>query len=401
MAIAAPERSLGRIGRLALVLLLIPGFAIVLVDPLQGLYFAAYGLVAAVLIVRRPSNSIGPIVLVLAYGFIVTSLPIGDIDPSAAMAGTLSLAEDIVIWINAWGGAASFTAYLALTLLFPTGRFPASRWRRPAMAMVGLAIAITMLIASAPTIEFNPTMGTDPLFVPNPFAILPGLPIWSLAIGSEVFFLILAMLGLAVASIIVRYRRASGVLRLQLRWLVAALGLLIASVVFGLAVLIAFDARAGFLGWLPASIAFLCVPLAIGIAILRYRLYEIDRIISRTVSYAIVTAILAVVFVAVVVGLQVLFAPVTGNNTVAVAASTLVVAALFSPLRRRIQAIVDHRFNRARYDTERTAAGFAARLRDEVDLDSLQSLLIGATDGAVRPRFTTIWLRTTPSEPAR
>jgi hypothetical protein len=142
---------------------------------------------------------------------------------------------------------------------------------------------------------------------------------------------------------------------------------------------------------------FLCgaglIPIAIAIAILRYRLFEIDRIISRTVSYAIVTLTLAIVFFAAAVGLQAVLAPLTRDETIAVAASTLVVAALFQPLRRRIQRVVDRRFNRARYDAQQMADAFALRLRDEVDIDAVASDLATTVDDSVRPATIGLWLR--------
>jgi len=135
------------------------------------------------------------------------------------------------------------------------------------------------------------------------------------------------------------------------------------------------------------------MPIAIGIAMLRYRLYEIDRLISRTIGWAFVSVVLAVVFVAIVLVIQAVLARVTTSNTFAVAASTLVVAALFQPLRRRVQARVDRRFNRARYDADRTVAAFAGVLRDEVDLGQVTMELKSAVVRTVQPTVTSLWLR--------
>jgi hypothetical protein len=142
------------------------------------------------------------------------------------------------------------------------------------------------------------------------------------------------------------------------------------------------------------AVASLSLPaIAVGVAILRYHLFEIDRIISRTVSWAVMTALLGAVFVGLVVGLQALSANVTGGNTLAVAASTLIVAALFQPLRRRVQGAVDRRFNRARYDAQRTTDGFAEQLRNEVDLTRLRAALVDTVEEAVRPASASVWLR--------
>jgi hypothetical protein len=144
---------------------------------------------------------------------------------------------------------------------------------------------------------------------------------------------------------------------------------------------------------LIAYAGILATPIAIGVAITRYRLYEIDRIISRTIGYALVTSVLVIVFAGAVLGLQAVLEPLTGGNTVAVAASTLIVAALFQPLRRRIQSTVDRRFDRARYDGERTVAAFAARLRDQVELDSLETDLQGVVGQTVAPTSLGLWVR--------
>jgi len=138
----------------------------------------------------------------------------------------------------------------------------------------------------------------------------------------------------------------------------------------------------------------LLIPVAIGIAILRYRLYEIDRLVSRTVSWAVVTGVLVTVFAGAVVALQGVLDGVTQGQTLAVAASTLVAFALFQPIRRRVQSVVDRRFDRARYDAQRTVDAFAERLRNEVDLTTLRTALVATADDAVRPVSSTVWLRT-------
>jgi hypothetical protein len=145
--------------------------------------------------------------------------------------------------------------------------------------------------------------------------------------------------------------------------------------------------------WYAVILGFAALPVAAAIAVLRYRLYEIDRIISRTIGYGIVTITLAGIFVGGVLGLQAILAQFTGGNTVAVAASTLIVAALFQPLRGHIQRLVDRRFDRTRYDGQRVVDTFALRLRDEVDLDRLRTAFVATADEAVRPDGASVWLR--------
>jgi len=145
--------------------------------------------------------------------------------------------------------------------------------------------------------------------------------------------------------------------------------------------------------WLPALIAYPSIPLAVGVAVLRYRLFEIDRIISRTIGWAIVTGIIVALFVGTVLGLQAIFARIIQGQTLAVTISTLVAFALFQPIRRRVQATVDRRFDRARYAGDRTAAAFSERLREQVDLAGLEADITGVVDTALRPARVGLWIR--------
>ncbi len=198
----------------------------------------------------------------------------------------------------------------------------------------------------------------------------------------------------AAVSLVVRYRRAAGIERQQYRWLTAALAFVVAAVVGGYIVGLLLPA-AGESGvvWLGAVVAFPLVPIAIGIAVLRYRLYEIDRIISRTIGWAIVTGVLAGAFALLVLGLTAVLQPFTGGNTLAVAGSTLIVATLFAPVRGRVQRAVDRRFNRARYDAERTVAGFATRLRDDVSLERLEGNIRDVVSLTLAPTSVGLWMR--------
>jgi hypothetical protein len=196
----------------------------------------------------------------------------------------------------------------------------------------------------------------------------------------------------AIVAIIGRYLRARDLERLQLRWLVAALASITIAIPTGFAIsaVVGLDSP---ITWIPAAIAFTLPPMAIGIAVLRYRLYEIDRIISRTIGWAAITTILAMAFATLVIGLQALLGSITQSRTPVVAVSTLVAFALFQPVRRRVQAVVDHRFNRARYDADRLATAFADRVRDEVDLTAVSGDIAGVVDGALRPSTIGVWIR--------
>jgi hypothetical protein len=195
----------------------------------------------------------------------------------------------------------------------------------------------------------------------------------------------------AVAALVVRFRRSRGAERQQIKWLVYAV--LVVVVCFPLPAL--FETMIG--SELAADVVYALIvapiPVAVGVAILKYRLYDIDRLINRTLVYGLLTALLGAVYAVGVFGLGRLLNPVTGESALAVAASTLAVAALFQPARRRIQQAVDRRFNRRRYDAARTVEAFTARLRDEVDLDTLAGELLAMANQTMQPTVVSLWLR--------
>ena len=191
---------------------------------------------------------------------------------------------------------------------------------------------------------------------------------------------------LALASVILRFRHADAVERQQLRWFGYAGLLMIVGLVVGLSAL--FDAT-----WVVLFAGLGLMPLAIGVAVMRYRLYDLDRLISRTIAYALVSGALVVAYLVVNIALSSAFSSLANGNTVVVAVSTLLVAVLFTPLRRRVQRIVDRRFDRARYDAHVTTDRFAARVRDEVDLGVLSGVLVVTVVDAFKPLAADIWIR--------
>jgi len=221
----------------------------------------------------------------------------------------------------------------------------------------------------------------------------PGLGGTLASIGDAVMFLVAPPI--AVASLVMRYRRSTGVPREQLRWLtfaifvtsVVGIGSQVMNEVFGSAMP---GANA------VAGIAVALVPITLTAAILRYHLYDIDRIISRTLAYAVVTSLLAAVFIASNLVLQAVISRATGQNTIAVAGSTLLVATLFQPIRRRVQAPLDRRFDRGYVDGARVVSAFGVRARDEVDLVRLNDAVVAAAGAAVAPASATVWLRLAP-----
>jgi hypothetical protein len=295
-------------------------------------------------------------------------------------------------WVNAWvGPLALLITPIFLPLLYPTGRLPSARWRPAAIVSIGALTAYTVVAAFGP---FAP--GTYPPGVDNPLVVGGRLRDLLALLGNVLGLVLFLLLTLGFASLVIRYRRASGIERQQLKWFVfvgsiAIMALVVAGLFLGSTVgpLATIDNFA----WLLGIGGVALMPVAIGIAVLRYRLYEIDRLISRTIAWAVLTAIVGGLFVGFILVFQAALAPVTGSNELAVAGSTLLVAALFQPIRRRVQRLVDRRFNRARYDAERTLAAFAERLRDEVDPEQLRAEILATVAQTVEPTSVSLWLR--------
>ncbi len=344
----------------------------------------AYLLSGGVLMERRPGNRVGAIVLAIGIGFVVYSV----LDLVVRTAGTAAstLAAFIVYELD---GPFFFLAAM-LFLFFPDGRLPSPRWRWLVATDAVLMVAVTIGAA------FKPGPFAYYPWITNPVgnASSPLIAVWAPAYGLQV-----VLVAVAAASLVGRWRRAGVIERAQLKW-VAAAAVLLASAMLTYGVT-AGPGNYSELGDLLVGIGFSSVPVAIAFAVLRYRLYEIDRIISRTIGWALVTGLLVAVFAAGVVALQTALAGFTQGQTLAVAASTLLAFALFQPLRRRVQLAVDRRFNRARYDAARTVDAFAARLRSVIDLGSVQRELQGAAAAAVEPRTSEVWIRAEGRSPRR
>jgi hypothetical protein len=354
--------------------------------------YVPYAGVGSILVARRPRNVIGWVLLGMGWSFAVAFLPI-DATAHELQTQTASPLAMTIVWLAKWTVSLTFALFATLAFSFPTGRLARGRWRR--IAVLVLALVWGSVIASAfwPVFSLDPAGGTNVVEFPNPIGLLPrrilGFDLPSQLIGTTVLpFVIVA----SIAAIAGRYVGARDLERLQLRWLVAAFGAIAVAMLVGFVIVIAFD-REGNISWVPASLAFLLPPIAIGIAVTRYRLYEIDRLISRGLSWAVLSGSLLAVYAGAVLLLQTVLGDVIQGQTVAVAGSTLLAAALFQPLRRHVQTAVDHRFNRARYDAERTATDFADRLREEVDLAELRGDITDVVETALHPRTIGVWLR--------
>jgi hypothetical protein len=370
------------------------GFVVAAMTGIAVVVYVAYATVGTILVIKRSGNVIGWLLLAVAWEFALGFLPL-----QATVEGLQTLSAPPIVlaiaWLkSAWGLALVFTLLGGLAIVFPTGRLPARRWRRPAMLLLLVMAGITLLAAIWPVLEVQPAGLDHQIRMPNPLRLLPADLIDSVPVApGGAFLLVFALLIASIASMLVRFVRSSGVERLQLRWLVTGLAAVVTAVPLGFLLFILFGPAIEGLAWLPAMVAFTVPPIAIGIAVLRYRLYEIDRLISRTIGWAVVTGMLLAVFGGAVIGLQALLTDVTQGETLAVAASTLVAFALFQPLRRRVQSAVNRRFDRARVDADRTAAGFAERLRDQIDLGGLEADIAGTVASALRPSSTGVWIR--------
>jgi hypothetical protein len=397
---ASTARSARRIefGRLARTAILVAGFAagavVATIAESALIIYVPYATVGAILISRQPANRIGWLLTIIAWVIALGFLPVR---ASVEALQTLTAPPLVlgVAWIkSSWGFPATLTLIACLAIVFPSGRLPIGRWRRPAILVLLVVGSITLVAAVWPLMRVLPEGASDSIVMPNPVRLLPpwledGSGTFPSVAGPLAFALFVA----SIDSLLVRYVRSEGVERLQLRWLVTGLAAVVIAVPIGFVLFALFGSAVEGVAWLPATIAFTLPPIAIGIAVLRYRLYEIDRIISRTIGWAVVTGTLLAVFAGAVLGLQALLSDVTQGETLAVAASTLVAFALFQPLRRRVQAAVNRRFDRARVDADRTAAGFAERLRDQIDLGGLEADIAGTVETALRPTSTGVWIR--------
>jgi hypothetical protein len=356
---------------------------------LAGFPLLSFAVVGSFLVVRRAGDPIGwllggagallqLVLLANAYGY-------ASLERGAALPG-----GELALWFGTPGSLVAVGLAVAGLARFPDGRPPGRAfavllWVFAALIVIGLvetALADQSIVAPGQP-------GGAPRSISNPFALRGPLgDLMLLAAGARNVALALALI--APVALVVRFRRSRGIERQQLKWLTytAAVSFgsgIIASVAPGGTIKVIFEAA--------SSIGLGLLPVAIGIAITRYRLYDIDVLIRRTLIYAVLSAVLLATYIGGVGLLQTILAPLTAGSGAAVAISTLAVVALFQPVRTRIQAAVDHRFYRSRYDAVRTLDAFSVRLRDEVDLDALRGDLLAAVGDTMQPVHASLWLR--------
>jgi len=356
-------------------------------DPLALLYlptFTAFMAVGALVVARRPANAIGW--LFSAIGLLALGASVaGEYSQYAYVTRSGGLPFGVVAaWYLAWAAFLVFgLTFTYLLLLFPTGRLLSPRWR-PIAWLAGIQItAASVLAALQPTLPLEGQGRT----IANPIGI-SGLPHPEQgAVGAVLIGLFVAVSLAACGSLVLRFRRARGEERQQLKWVAYAAGLMVISTTVGGALVPSGSD-------LAVALTVALVPVAAGIAILRYRLYDIDRIINRTLVYGLLTALLGGVYAGVVLVLGQVFGGVGRDPpSWAVAGATLAVAALFQPARHRIQQAVDRRFNRRKYSATKTIEVFSARLRDQIDLDTLAAELTAVVGQSMEPTRVSLWLR--------
>ena len=354
-------------------------------DPVEGLVlFAGFGMftvVGALLVAKRPANLVG---WVMSAASLVVPVAAGE--TYAAYVMTTSGRPDwlavVGVWANSWYWYLFIVlALIFLPLYFPDGRLPSRRWR-PVAVIAGVGALVVIVLGMlgdtlrGQNVDYaieNP-IGIEGL---SPVEELPFFPVLSVP-------LVIGCVG-AVAAVVVRFRRSRGTERQQIKWFL-----------YATAPILTFpftDYLPGIAGDLLFGWMLIGLPVAIGIAVLRYRLYDIDVVINLTLVYGALTAMLVLVYLGGVVVLQYALRSLTGGESqLAVVASTLLIAAIFGPLRRRVQSFIDRRFYRRKYDARRTLDAFSARLREVSDLEALNGELLAVVRETVQPEHASLWL---------
>ena len=358
-------------------------------DVMFALAFVAYSVVGALIAARHPENPVGWLAASLGLVSALSETLYAFASRSGEAPGQPSGVATAAAWVTTSIGGPSFVLLVVLLLVFPDGRFLSRRWRAVAVTAGLLALVWSL------TLALRPGPLADVTAIQNPVG-LEGFRGVTGAVERLASSGLLLLLVVAASSVVLRFRSSNAVARQQIKWLAAAAGFAMLMVLAVVVLTVVADTSRG-LGDLATGLliwaALVAFPVGIGIAVLRHRLYDIDVVIKRTLVYVPLTAALLGAYILIVLSLQPVLRPVTGDSDLAVAASTLAAAALFRPLRARFQAVVDRRFYRSRYDATRTVQDFSGRLRDELDLESLTADLRRVAHDTMAPAHVTLWLR--------
>lgn len=346
-------------------------------DLLAAVSFLIYASVGGLIVIRRDGHPTGWLLILIGLAVLLAD----------GLAGLPGVSDLLVDWVASWGWGLVFMLFAILTLTFPSGHLPQGSGLWPRVGRAATWVLPILLVATAVTETLGGAEASTETINPVGF-----LPEW---LGYVALLGIVAILLGGAVSLVIKRRRAIGAERAQYTWVVFAFVLLTTSVILTfLYIFISIGVGAGDPGddaWGATYLMMILFPLSFGVAVLRYRLYEIDRIVSRTVSYALVVGLLAGAFLGVVALMSSLLPD--ESSDLAVAGSTLVVAALFNPLRRRVQGWVDRRFNRQRYDAQRVMDGFASSLRDRIDPEEVMTGWVEVVSSTMQPDSIGMWVR--------
>ena len=367
---------------------------------LNGLAAAEFSLMGALIVSRQPRNTIGWLLLAVGPSFALSTTVLNPWSQALPSSATLTPLNFLLLWLSSWTWWLLVGPLLLIPLVFPDGRLLSPRWRWVVFLLAG-SFGIFLIGATFTATTTLPN-GTQPVLIPIGF--LPD-SVTQILFGAFPFPLLAAAFG-SGAAVFVRYRRADAAERQQIKWFLYAGALFVVAFIVQFVVPSGADNAITLPGVLFIG-AILFVPVSIGIAILRYRLWDIDVVIRRTLVYALLTGLLALAYFGSVLALQAIFSALTGQaqSALVTVLSTLVIAALFVPLRRQVQAVIDRRFFRRKYDAAHTLAAFGAGLRDEVELAALTERLLSVVDETMQPASAELWLRPgagarAPQEPA-
>ena len=363
--------------------------------------FLVFPLVGALIASRRPENPIGWLCLADGLLWMITSMlddysVYGMASPGSVPFPLGAAGINNWLWVPQVGLLATY-----VFLLFPDGRLPSRRWR-PLAWLCGVVIVSVSI-----GVMLSPESLDMPRGIRNPFG-LEAAP-WVTTVAYAILPLLPLCMFASAVSLVLRYRRSKGDERQQIKWIAFAASLVALTYLIAMVASFVHPSEAwttvGSVWWLnlltiAALLSFVTIPIAVGFAVLKYRLYDIDLIINRTLVYGSLTVTLVALYFGGIVVLQRVFVLLTGQqSTLAVVASTLLIAALFTPLRQRIQSFIDRRFYRSKYDAAKTLEAFSVQLRDETDLDALSDDLVGVVRETMQPAYVSLWLR--PALPSR
>ena len=357
-------------------------------DPLAFPLVASYLVTGLLLVVRRPRQPVAWMLVLaaagLALGSMVVTATLEDLQ-----AGSADAVGRFTAWANSVGWNLVLAGFTGIGLSFPTGTMPRGRWGVIAWIVVLAFVPLAIANWFGPTIDVKLSGYAGAVEVPNPAG-------WLALAGELSSSLIVVLFGLFVVAqvaLLARFRVSAGVERLQYRWLAWAFALAGTATLFWALMVFGLEVDSTLVPNLVVVFTYPAIPIAIVIAVLRYRLYDIDRLVSRSLGWGIATATVLGVFVVVVLALQAALNGITQGQTVAVAVSTLLAAAAFQPVRRRVQAVVDARFDRPRLEAERSLAAYGDRLQQEVDIETLARDVEETVSRTLRPSAAGIWIR--------